>query len=83
MVQKFPLKILLFFFLLILACGRGLIQSKKTFFRMDTVTEVTLVVKRGTDVNSIWKSIDSLFADWEERFSVSGDSSEVRKLNEC
>lgn len=83
MVQKFSLKILLFFFLMIPACGRGFIQPAKAFFRMDTVTEVTLVVKRGTDVNSIWKSIDSLFADWEVRFSVSGDSSEVRKLNEC
>ncbi|MBN1307080.1 MAG: FAD:protein FMN transferase [Chitinispirillaceae bacterium] len=62
-------------------CGRSAIKFKRTFFRMDTLTEVTVVLPEGSDVRPLWKSIDSLLLVWEERFSVTGDKSEVRALN--
>jgi thiamine biosynthesis lipoprotein len=49
---------------------------------MDTVTEVTLSVQRSYNVKPIWRSIDSLLLDYEKRFSVSSEASEVRALNE-
>lgn len=62
-------------------CGKELQRFKQTFFRMDTVTEVTVVLPKGSSVKPLWRSIDSLLLDWEERFSVSGGKSEVRALN--
>lgn len=74
--------ILCIFLLISLSCVSGIVQEKRTFFRMDTVTEVTLVLRRGTDLNSVWQSLDSLFKDWDDRFSVTGERSEVRRVNE-
>lgn len=56
--------------------------ASKKIFRMDTITEITFVVKDKKEVQSCWNSIDSLLKDWEERFSVEGLGSEVRLLNE-
>jgi thiamine biosynthesis lipoprotein len=49
---------------------------------MDTVTEVTLVVPQSYNVNSIWRSVDSLLSSSEKRFSVTNESSEIKALNE-
>ncbi len=71
--------------LLILAvfvgCGKKLQKHTQTFFRMDTVTDVTVVLPDRSDPKPVWKSIDSLLLDWEERFSVTGEKSEVAILN--
>ncbi len=56
--------------------------AKKKYFRMDTITEVTLVVKDKKQIQQCWNSIDSLLKNWEDRFSVEGSLSEVRNLNE-
>ncbi len=48
---------------------------------MDTITDVTIVMPKGSNVRRIWKSVDSLLLDWEKRFSVSGEESEVQELN--
>lgn len=55
---------------------------KKKYFRMDTITEVTIVVKDKKVAQKCLDSIDSLLKDWEERFSVEGPGSEVRLINE-
>lgn len=56
--------------------------ASKKYFRMDTITEITFVIKDKKEVQLCWNSIDSLLKDWEERFSVEGFGSEVRLLNE-
>lgn len=62
-------------------CEKKTETAKQRFFRMDTITDVTLV-KIEHSVHEMWQSIDSLLKDWEERFSVSGINSEIRILNE-
>lgn len=49
---------------------------------MDTVTDVTVVLEKGSDIPILWHSVDSLLLDWEQRYSVTGKRSEVRKVNE-
>lgn len=56
--------------------------AEKKYFRMDTITEITIVFKDKKKIQQCWNSIDSLLKDWEERFSVEGCGSEVRMLNE-
>jgi len=56
--------------------------AKKKYFRMDTITEVTLVIRDKKVAQKCWDSIDSLLKNWEERFSVEGPGSEGRLLNE-
>ncbi|MCX7726004.1 MAG: FAD:protein FMN transferase, partial [Chitinispirillaceae bacterium] len=48
---------------------------------MDTVTEVTVLLSSGISPMSIWESVDSLLRDWDERFSVTGEKSEIEVIN--
>lgn len=56
-------------------------RHRQTFFRMTTVTDVTVVLPARTDPKQIWRSIDSLLLDWEVRYCVTGEGSEVAALN--
>lgn len=67
--------------LLMVTCSPKLRKHRQTFFRMDTITEVTLVLPKSGDPKPVWNSIDSLLTDWEQRFSVTGEKSEVLVLN--
>ncbi len=58
------------------------VHRKHLFFRMDTVSEVTLSVPQNFNVSKVWDQIDSLLALNEHRFSVSQEGSEVKVLNE-
>jgi thiamine biosynthesis lipoprotein len=69
-------------FIVVFMCEKKPEVVKQRFFKMDTITDVTLVKKNNYSVNDIWQSIDSLLKDWEERFSVSDSNSEIRVLNE-
>lgn len=55
--------------------------AQKKFFRMDTITEISLVVNNKKEADRCWNSIDSLLVDWENRFSIEGQLSEVRQIN--
>jgi thiamine biosynthesis lipoprotein len=68
--------------LFIINCKHSPEVVKQKYFRMDTVTEVTLVLRDKKQAQQCCNSIDSLLKDWEERFSVEGPYSEVRLLNE-
>jgi thiamine biosynthesis lipoprotein len=57
------------------------IHAKRQYFRIDTFTEITIVQDRAMDLEPVWRSIDSLMLDWEERFSQSHHRSEVLQLN--
>ncbi|MBN1576442.1 MAG: FAD:protein FMN transferase [Chitinispirillaceae bacterium] len=67
--------------IVVFGCGGKHRKHKRTFFRMDTVTDITVVLPEGDDLKPIWRSVDSLLLDWEERFSVTGEKSEVQALN--
>lgn len=73
--------------LFFLGCQRQCSEKhKNVFFRMDTVTEITIVEKRpskagGDKIAGVWDSVDSLLKDWEERFSETHPLSEVKKVN--
>lgn len=71
-----------FFLTIVSGCGSENQLLQKKFFRMDTITEISLVVKSKKTADSCWHLIDSLLTDWENRFSVEGPASEVRKINE-
>ena len=68
--------------LLLLSCSDNNVSHRHIFFRMDTVTEVTLSVHKSLNVKPVWRSIDSLLYAFERRFSVTGAESEVRIINE-
>ena len=98
-IQSVLLPVMLIF--LLVSCGkRGAASYKRSFYRMDTYSEVTLVVEdshargavlsrmrsiltndRKKRIDSAWRLIDSLMADWEIRFSQTKDPSEVLALN--
>lgn len=82
MIRTRCLLVAIVIFTVISGCSKKPERFKRTFFRMDTVTDVTVVLASGSDPAPIWQSVDSLLLDWEERFSVSGTKSEVRVLNE-
>lgn len=62
-------------------CTSKPVQVKQVFYRMDTVSEVTLVLDANVKPAPVWRAVDSLLFDWEERFSVTGKKSEVALLN--
>ena len=64
-----------------LGCTGKPVQYKQVFFRMDTVSEVTVLLEKNQKPAPIWHAIDSLMLDWQERFSVTGKKSEVAVLN--
>jgi FAD:protein FMN transferase len=57
------------------------VRHKRQFFRMDTITEVTVVASARRDMAPVWRAVDSLLRSWEERFSVERSGSEVFALN--
>jgi len=57
------------------------VARKQLFFRMDTMVEATISVPRRYNPDPLWRSIDSLLARCETRFSASADSSEVNAIN--
>ncbi len=65
----------------LLSCGGKPMHAKKTFFRMDTVVEVTLAVPPKVGLVTLWSAVDSLLKDWEERFSQTHERSELSRLN--
>jgi len=48
---------------------------------MDTVVEITLAPPYAHEPEKVWPKADSLMKDWEERFSQSGERSEIRAVN--
>jgi len=48
---------------------------------MDTMVDAAISVPRARDPAPLWRSIDSLLAQCEARFSATGDSSEVNAVN--
>jgi thiamine biosynthesis lipoprotein len=69
-------------FLLTLISCDGSVCRNRVFFRMDTVVEVTVSAPQSFSIKSLWRSVDSLLSQCENRFSVTGSSSEIRPLNE-
>ena len=76
----------MFFLVVVSRCNKvekvEMVRFKRTFFRMYTITEVTIVQEKWYQPNSLWRSVDSLLLDWEKRFSISGEKSEIRIINE-
>lgn len=66
---------------LFVGCTPGRRHIVQRFFRMDTIVEVTLVTRPERSLQQVWKSVDSLLEEWEERFSAVGPGSEVEALN--
>jgi FAD:protein FMN transferase len=57
-------------------------HEKRTFYRMDTALEVTLVTnKNQVQLESTWVSVDSLLTFWEQHYSQSTPESELKALN--
>lgn len=56
---------------------------KQIFYRMDTVVEVTLVLRKGDAkrVGETWRAIDSFLEQWETRYSQTNPRSEILALN--
>jgi len=76
--------LLIFIFIssiMFLSCSRD-VHHKRIFFRMNTISEITISVPAGFNIRSVWESVDSLLSQSEIRFSVTGINSEVRELNE-
>ncbi len=75
--------------MIFLSCQKqpAVFKAKHTFYRMDTVVEVTLVIKGKEDkdnkkrVAETWQTIDSLLEDFEVRFSQTHPGSEVLAIN--
>lgn len=83
MIKKTLYAVLPILLLVLFSCSsNGKVHRKRLFFRMDTVSELTLSVPEKYDVNMVWEKVDSLLAQSEKRFSVSRVGSEVRVLNE-
>jgi thiamine biosynthesis lipoprotein len=77
-----PGKLLLLTFVLFLSCSKNNTETlRQTFFRMDTIVTVTLTKESPVSPDSIWPSVDSILKNWEERFSITSEKSEVMKLN--
>ncbi|GBU22836.1 thiamin biosynthesis lipoprotein ApbE [Fibrobacteres bacterium R8-0-B4] len=57
------------------------VLRKQIFFRMDTMAEITISIPPRYNPAPLWRSIDSLLAQYEKRFSATGDSSEINAVN--
>jgi thiamine biosynthesis lipoprotein len=68
--------------LILASCSGGDVHHRRIFFRMDTVTEITISAPRTFNPKPVWRAVDSLLSESERRFSVTGEASEVRALNE-
>jgi thiamine biosynthesis lipoprotein len=67
--------------LLLLSCDKSEKLYSHTFFRMDTITEITIRNSKDVDPRKVWIAADSLLKDREERFSITSAGSEILKLN--
>jgi len=58
-------------------------REHHTFYRMDTVVEVTLVMDKGTPpAASTWAQVDALLKTWEQQFSQTNPRSEILAVNQ-
>ncbi|NLD98948.1 MAG: FAD:protein FMN transferase [Fibrobacter sp.] len=71
----------LLFSLLLFACTGKRSVLQKRFFRMDTITDISIVVENSRNIKDIWNSVDSLLTDWEQKYSIESEHSEVKILN--
>jgi thiamine biosynthesis lipoprotein len=70
--------------LLLAGCAsRQPLVLKRTFFRMDTITQLTVVMgdADARQGQRLGDQIDSLLLDWEQRFSQTSPKSEVLAIN--
>ncbi len=68
--------------ILFLLNGQKTVLRKHLFYRMDTVTEITVVAPSGYNITPLWKEIDELLEQKERRYSVTHRDSEIRALND-
>jgi FAD:protein FMN transferase len=75
--------LLLLFLLFIVSCEKKNDELfKHSFFRMDTIIDMTITGKGSFKPEPLWSEIDSILKDWDERFSITSEKSEVKKVNE-
>lgn len=67
--------------LFLFSCNKSELLYSKTFFRMNTITNITIRGGKDFDSQKIWAALDSLLKDREERFSITTSGSEILKLN--
>lgn len=75
--------------LLLITCSKRQPNSTRhTFYRMDTIINITIVIdtqrnpdKPVSDIDSTWNMVDSFLADWEKRFSQTHPESEILRVN--
>lgn len=68
--------------LLVVNCAKKDEIFKHSFFRMDTIIDVTIANDGPFKSAPVWAEIDSILKDWGERFSITSESSEVKKVND-
>jgi thiamine biosynthesis lipoprotein len=83
MTRFFTISLLIILSILLISCinNDNRVLRKQFFFRMDTVVEVTISVPPRYNPTPLWRSVDSLLARCEMRFSATGDSSEINIIN--
>jgi thiamine biosynthesis lipoprotein len=84
MVKKIKAGILVLFIVsgvFLFSCNKSEKLFRHTFFRMDTITEITIRESKGVNPQKVWIAADSLLKDREERFSITSPGSEVLTLN--
>jgi thiamine biosynthesis lipoprotein len=74
--------VVLLFLLLTFNCTKKVEIFKHSFFRMDTIVDVTIANKASFKPAPVWVEIDSILKDWGERFSIISEKSEVKKVND-
>ncbi|KMQ52664.1 Thiamin biosynthesis lipoprotein ApbE [Chitinispirillum alkaliphilum] len=58
------------------------VSKRHIFYRMDTVTEISIIVQSGFNADLLWKQVDEYLRVSERRFSVTHPDSEIKLLNE-
>lgn len=68
--------------LMMFGCSNDQTLHRRHFFRMNTIAEITIVAPKNYNIDPVWRDVDSILRRSEKLFSVSGEYSEVRVLNE-
>jgi len=81
--KKIPALCLVGICVLLFCGGNELRLFSRKFFRIDTVTTVTVSapVNQEDAIEVLWHAVDSLLMSWEKRFSITHPESEVLVLN--